>query len=167
MYKHILIPTDGSELAGHAVTHGLSLAKSMGAKVTVVVVETPFNVFSVSESRARHMSEEFAKHEEQIKKHAAAVLSHARDKAKASNVPCDTLQMEHEQPYQAIISAANDKGCDLIVMASHGRGGLTRWFLGSVAEDLLRQAKAPVMLVRASQAPAGESLPLPTMSIAV
>ena len=146
MYKHILIPTDGSELAGHAVTHGLSLAKSMGAKVTVVVVETPFNVFSVSESRARHMSEEFAKHEEQIKKHAAAVLSHARDKAKASNVPCDTLQMEHEQPYQAIISAANDKGCDLIVMASHGRSGISAVLLGSVTNKVLTHTKTPVLV---------------------
>jgi len=146
MYKHILIPTDGSELAGHAVTHGLSLAKSMGAKVTVVVVEAPFNVFSVSESRARHMSEEFTKHEEQIKKHAAAVLSHARDKAKASNVPCDTLQMEHEQPYQAIISAANDKGCDLIVMASHGRSGISAVLLGSVTNKVLTHTKTPVLV---------------------
>ena len=146
MYKHILIPTDGSELAGHAVTHGLSLAKSMGAKVTVVVVETPFNVFSVSESRARHMSEEFAKHEEQIKKHAAAVLTHARDKAKASDVPCETLQMEHEQPYQAIISAANDKGCDLIVMASHGRSGISAVLLGSVTNKVLTHTKTPVLV---------------------
>jgi nucleotide-binding universal stress UspA family protein len=146
MYKHILIPTDGSELAGHAVTHGLSLAKSMGAKVTVVVVETPFNVFSVSESRARHMSEEFAKHEEQIKKHAATVLTHARDKAKASDVPCETLQMEHEQPYQAIISAANDKGCDLIVMASHGRSGISAVLLGSVTNKVLTHTKTPVLV---------------------
>ena len=124
MYKHILIPTDGSELAGHGVNEGLSMAKSVGVKVTVVVVEAPFNAMSVRESRARHLGEEFEKHNEQSKKHAAAVLAHASDKAKAIDVPCETLQVEHEQPYQAIIAAAKDKGCDLIVMASRGRRGI-------------------------------------------
>ncbi|MGC1743413.1 MAG: universal stress protein, partial [Pseudolabrys sp.] len=77
MYRHILIPTDGSELAEHAVTNGLSLAKSVGAKVSVIVVEQPFDWFGVSEADTRRISEESAKHGEQIKKHAASVLNHA------------------------------------------------------------------------------------------
>ena len=70
MYRHILIPTDGSELAEHAVTNGLSLAKSLGAKVSVIVVEEPFDWLSVSESKAQQALGELAKHAEQIKKHA-------------------------------------------------------------------------------------------------
>jgi nucleotide-binding universal stress UspA family protein len=146
MYKHILIPTDGSELAGHAVTQGLSLAKAVGAKATIIVVEAPFNVFDVSESRSRHMGEEFAKHAERIRKHATAVLTHASDKAKAAGVPCDTMQVEHEQPYQAIIAAATDKGCDLIVMASHGRSGISAVLLGSVTNKVLTHTKTPVLV---------------------
>jgi nucleotide-binding universal stress UspA family protein len=146
MYKHILIPTDGSELAGHAVTQGLSLAKLVGAKVSVIVVEAPFDVLHVRESRARHLSEEFEQHTQQIKRHAEAVLSHAAGKAKAVDVPCDTMQVEHDQPYQAIISAANDKGCDLIVMASHGRSGISAVLLGSVTNKVLTHTKTPVLV---------------------
>ena len=146
MYKHILIPTDGSELAEHGVTEGLSMAKSVGAKVTVVVVEVPFNVMSVRESRTRHLGEEFEKHNEQSNKRAAAVLAHASDKAKAINVPCETLQVEHEQPYQAIIAAAKNKGCDLIVMASHGRSGISALVLGSVTNKVLTHTKTPVLV---------------------
>ncbi|MSP45491.1 MAG: universal stress protein [Xanthobacteraceae bacterium] len=107
MYRHILIPTDGSELAEHAVTNGLSLAKSMGAKASVIVVEKPFDVFSVPESRAMHITEMSAKHAEQIKKHATSVLNRAAEAAKQAGVSCDTIQVEHEQPYQAIIAAAH------------------------------------------------------------
>jgi len=146
MYKHILIPTDGSELASHAVTQGLSLAKAVGAKVSVIVVETPFDVFSIPESRAQQLTQEFAKHAEQIKKHAAAVLDHAAGKAKAAGVACDTTQVEHEQPYQAIIKAAKDKNCDLIVMASHGRSGISALLLGSVTSKVLTHTKTPVLV---------------------
>ena len=92
MYRHILIPIDGSELAEHAVTNGLSLAKFVGAKVSVIVVEEPFNWLSVSETKARQASEEFAKHTEQIKKHAVNVLNCAADAAKQAGVSCDTIQ---------------------------------------------------------------------------
>ena len=146
MYKHILIATDGSELAGHAVTRGMELAKAVGADVSVIVVECPFNVFSVPESRARQLTEEFAKHAEQVKKHATAVLTHAADRAKAAGVTCRTMQVEHEQPYQAIIAAAKDEGCDLIVMASHGRSGISAVLLGSVTNKVLTHTKTPVLV---------------------
>src|SRR6185295_17563177 len=98
MYRHILIATDGSQLAEHAVTNGLSLAKSLGAKVSVIVVEAPFNVFSVPESRMLQMSEAIAKHAEEIKKHASSVLNRAAEKARLAGVSCDIIQVEHEQP---------------------------------------------------------------------
>ena len=149
MYRHILIATDGSELAEQAVTNGVSLAKSVGAKVTVIIVEDPFDWLSVPETRAsqRQALDDLAKHKEQVKKHAASVLSRAADAAKQAGVPCDTMQAENSRPYQAIIAAASDKGCDLIVMASHGRSGLSAMVLGSVTNKVLTHAKTPVLVV--------------------
>jgi nucleotide-binding universal stress UspA family protein len=146
MYRHILIPTDGSELAEHGVTNGLSLAKSVGARVTVIIIEEPFNWSSVSETQARRALEEVAKHAEQIKKHAASVLNRVANAAKQASVPCETIQVEDTQPYQAIIATAADKGCDLIVMASHGRSGLSAVVLGSVTNKVLTHTKTPVLV---------------------
>ena len=146
MYRHILIPTDGSELAEHGVTNGLSLAKSVGARVTVIIVEEPFNWLSVSETQAQRALEELAKHADQIKKHAASVLNRVANAAKQTGVPCETIQVEDAQPYQAIIATAADKGCDLIVMASHGRSGLSAVVLGSVTNKVLTHTKTPVLV---------------------
>ena len=90
--------------------------------------------------------EELAKHAEQIKKHAASVLNRAADAAKQAGVSCDTIQVENEQPYQAIIATAADRGCDLIVMASHGRSGLSAVVLGSVTNKVLTHTKTPVLV---------------------
>ena len=146
MYRHILIPTDGSELAEHAVTNGLSLAKSLGAKVTVIIVEEPFDWLGVSETKARQALGELAKHTEQIKKHAASALNRVANAAKQAGVPCDTIQVEDAQPYKAIIATAADRGCDLIVMASHGRSGLSAIVLGSVTNKVLTHTKIPVLV---------------------
>jgi nucleotide-binding universal stress UspA family protein len=150
MYRHILIPTDGSELAEHAVTNGLSLAKSVGAKVTVIIVQESFDWLSVPETRAsqRQALENLAKHNEQVEKHAASVLSRAADAAKQAGVPCDTMRVANAQPYQAIIATASDRGCDLIVMASHGRGGLSAVVLGSVTNKVLTHTTTPVLVYR-------------------
>jgi nucleotide-binding universal stress UspA family protein len=146
MYRHILIATDGSVLAEKGVSHGLSLAKSVGAKVTALIVEAPFNVFDVRESRVRQMSEAFAQHAELTKQHAAKVLNHVADSAKAAGVPCQTVQVEHDHPYQAIVTTAKDKGCDLIVMASHGRSGISAVLLGSVTNKVLTHTNIPVLV---------------------
>src|SRR5215475_5301124 len=149
MYRHILIPTDGSELAEHAVTNGLSLAKSVGAKVTVIIVNEPFWL-SVPETRAsqRQALDKITNYNEQVEKHAASVLSRAADAAKQAGVPCDTMQVENAPPYQAIIATASDRGCDLIVMSSHGRGGLSAVVLGSVTNKVLTHTKTPVLVYR-------------------
>ena len=146
MYRHILIPTDGSELAGHAVTNGLSLAKSVGAKVTAIIVEEPFDWLSVSETKGQRAFDELAKYTEQIKKHAADVLNRVANAAKQVGVLCDTVQVEDARPYQAIIATAGDRGCDLIVMASHGRSGLSAVVLGSVTNKVLTHTKTPVLV---------------------
>jgi nucleotide-binding universal stress UspA family protein len=128
------------------VTNGLSLAKSVGAKVTVIIVEEPFNWQSVSDAQAQRALDELFKHAEQIKKHAASVLNRAADAAKQAGVPCDTIQVKDAYPYQAIIATAGDRGCDLIVMASHGRSGLSAIVLGSVTNKVLTHTKTPVLV---------------------
>lgn len=146
MYKNILIATDGSAFAEAAVSHGVSLAKSVGAKVTALIVEPPFNLYDVPESKARQMSEAFAQHAEHAKQHAAKVLNHVANAAKQAGVSSETVQLEHEQPYKAIIAAAKDKGCDVIVMASHGRSGISAVLLGSVTNKVLTHTKIPVIV---------------------
>src|SRR5215475_8567924 len=92
MYKNILIATDGSELAHKAVDHGLELAKSVGAKVTAVIVEAPFNVFDVRASRQTQISTEFEHHAQAIKQHATNVLGDVASAAKKAGLNCDTVQ---------------------------------------------------------------------------
>ena len=140
MYRHILIPTDGSKLAEHGVTHGLALAKSLGAKVSVIFVMEPF-----SEMTGRFI-EAVATYAELRKEQATSVLDHAANGAKEAGVPCETIQVENGQPHQAIIATAEDKGCDLIVMSSHGRSGLSMLLIGSVTNKVLTQTKIPVLV---------------------
>ena len=106
MYRHILLSTDGSDLADRAVTHALSLAKAIGAKVTVLTVESTFNVYDIPSSRMLQVTEAFTQHAEHAKAHAAKVLGTVAEAAKAAGVPCETLQMEHDHAYEAIINAA-------------------------------------------------------------
>jgi nucleotide-binding universal stress UspA family protein len=146
MYHHILIPTDGSELAGRAVRHGLALAKAVGAKVTALTVEAPFDVYTVPASRVYEMSDAFAEHAERAKAHAQKVLNGVTEQARATGVACETVQIEQDHPYEAIIETAEQRGCDLIVMASHGRSGIAAIVLGSVTTKVLTHTKIPVLV---------------------
>ena len=105
MYRHILIPTDGSELAERTVTHGLSLTKFVGAKVTVIIVEEPVPTvwWSVAEYQLADMTTEY---DEEIKKHAASVLDRVANAAKQAGVPCHTIHVQDVQPHEAIIARA-------------------------------------------------------------
>jgi nucleotide-binding universal stress UspA family protein len=85
---------------------------------------------------------------EQIKKHVASVLDRVANAAKQAGVPCDTIHVQDVQPYEAIIATATDRGCDLIVMASHGRSGLFAVVLGSVTNKVLTHTKVPVLVVQ-------------------
>jgi nucleotide-binding universal stress UspA family protein len=140
MYRHILIPTDGSELADHGVAHGLALAKYVGAKTSIIFVVEPF-----PEMTGRFL-ETVARYVELRKEQATSVLDVAANAAKQAGVPCDTIQVENAQPHQGIIAAAEDKGCDLIVMSSHGRSGLSALLIGSVTNKVLTHAKTPVLV---------------------
>ena len=124
------------------MTHGLSLAKSVGAKVTVIIVEEPWPPIAGPAALVRGT---YAK---EMKKLAASALNRAANAAKQAGVSCDTLQVGDAHPYQAIIATATDKGCDLIVMASHGRSGLSAIVLGSVTNKVLTNTKTPVLVCR-------------------
>jgi nucleotide-binding universal stress UspA family protein len=140
MYRHILIPTDGSQPAERGLAHGLALAKSLGAKVSVIFVVEPF-----SEMTGRFL-EAVATYAELRKEQAASVLDRAANAAREAGLSCETIQMENAQPHEAIIAAARDKGCDLIVMSSHGRSGLSALLIGSVTNKVLTHAKTPVLV---------------------
>jgi nucleotide-binding universal stress UspA family protein len=146
MYRHILIATDGSDLAEHAVTDGLSLAKFVGAKATVIMVVELW--FGSQPFMQPWSLQELGNYNEQIKKQATSVLSRAESAAKQAGVSCDTIQVEEVRPYQAIIATATDRGCDLIVMASHGHSGLSAVVLGSVTNKVLTHTNIPVLVVR-------------------
>lgn len=146
MFRHILIPIDGSELAHRAVPHGLGLAKSVGAKVTALIVETPYNVFDLPSSKMNELPAVFAEHAAHVKAHATKVLNGIAEAAKAAGVPCETVQVLHDRPYEAIIATAKERGCDLVVMASHGRGGVSAVVLGSVTNKVLTHTGIPVLV---------------------
>jgi nucleotide-binding universal stress UspA family protein len=147
MYRHILIPTDGSELSRKAIEHGVALAKSVNSKVTAVTVTVPFHVFSFD--HVANTPEQFEKCASDM---AAKDLGVAKEAAKANGISCDTIRVEHENPYRAIIDTAAQKSCDLIVMASHGRRGISAIVLGSETVKVLTYSAVPVLVIRAPQA---------------
>jgi nucleotide-binding universal stress UspA family protein len=145
MFKNILVPTDGSDLAAKAVEQGILFAKEIGAKITVVTVTEPFHFLSVETSQLEYIPIEYEKHS---KAHAEKVLGIVSASAKSAGVTCETLHMEHGQIYQAIIEAAEARKCDLIVMASHGRRGVSAVVLGSETVKVLTHSKIPVLVYR-------------------
>ena len=145
LFKNILVATDGSDLAAKAVEQGILLAKEVGAKITAVTVTEPFNVLSLAPSELGYTPFEYKKHAEA---HAEKVLGTVSAAAKSASVVCETLHVEHEQVYQAIIDAATARRCDLIVMASHGRRGVSAVVLGSETVKVLTHSKIPVLVYR-------------------
>src|SRR5260221_13118638 len=109
MYRHILIPTDGSELAGRAVRHGLALAKAVGAKGTALTVEASFDVYAVPASRVYEMSDAFAEHAERTKAHGQKLLNGGAKQARAAGAASETVQIDHDHPDEATVRTA-DRG---------------------------------------------------------
>jgi nucleotide-binding universal stress UspA family protein len=145
MYTNILIPTDGSELAGKAVQHGITLAKKIGAKVTVLTVLPPFHVFTTD---TQMLEDTPAHYKARMHEHAEKTLGAVAGAAQAAGVACAMVHVEHEHPYRAIIDTAEAKGCDLIVMASHGRHGISAIVLGSETVKVLTHSTIPVLVHR-------------------
>jgi nucleotide-binding universal stress UspA family protein len=145
MYKHILIATDGSELAAKAVTAGLELAKRLGAKATAVTATEPWAAVVTGEAAFGFPPDEYEKAAANM---AARVLSAVGDTAKRVGIECATLHAKDQYPAEGILEAAKANGCDLIVMASHGRRGLSRLLLGSEAVRVLTHSAVPVLICR-------------------
>jgi nucleotide-binding universal stress UspA family protein len=145
MYKHILIATDGSELAHKAVVQGFALAKVLGSKVTVVTVTEPWTAVVPGEMGMAFPVDEY---EKGAAENAANILATVKREAGAAGVAVDTVHMADQYPADGIIATAKEKGCDLIVMASHGRRGLSRLLIGSQANQVVIHSEVPVLIVR-------------------
>lgn len=148
MYTHILIATDGSELAHKAEMTGLSLANALGAKVTVVTVTEPWDPLSMAALAERGKPNPITVFEERSAAAAGRVLSGAKESATKQGVTCDTIHVRDRHPAEGIIEAAEKQNCDLIVMASHGRRGLSKIFLGSQAAKVVTLSALPVLVCR-------------------
>jgi nucleotide-binding universal stress UspA family protein len=146
MHRHILIPTDGSELSQNAIEYGMALAKSVNAKVTVVTVSPPFNTFAVEPDMITDTREHYGKRMATL---AEKYLRVAKEVAVAAGISCETMHIERDQPYLAIIETAARKSCDLIVMASHGRRGISAIVLGSETVKVLTHSTIPVLVTTA------------------
>jgi nucleotide-binding universal stress UspA family protein len=145
MYKHILIPIDGSEFSFRAVEHGVTLAQTVGAKVSFLTVTEPFHVFSLGVDQISETRSEFERH---MREQANRDLARAAELAMSAHVSHETIHRQDEQPYEAIIDTALAERCDLIVMASHGRRGVSAMLLGSETAKVLTHSSTPVLVVR-------------------
>jgi nucleotide-binding universal stress UspA family protein len=142
MYKHILIATDGSELAGKAVATGLALAKQLNAMVTAVTAIEPWAAIATGEAAAA-----FIEYQKAAVQDAARILGEVSTTAKAQGIRCETVTVT-ESAAEAIVATAKSRECDLIVMSSHGRRGLARVLLGSQAMRVLTSSSVPVLVCR-------------------
>jgi len=150
MYANILMSTDGSDVASKGIKHGIALAKALNAKATVITVTEPLEVDYGSGHAAgwTPSREELDRFDAACKEGAGRVLDEARVLATQSGVSAEFLHVPNAYPGVAIIETAKSRGCDLIVMASHGRRGLSKLFLGSQTAQVLADGSVPVLVVR-------------------
>jgi nucleotide-binding universal stress UspA family protein len=145
MFKHILLPTDGSELSLHAVDTGIELAARLGARVYAFHVIAPFpaSVYFAEIVQANEPT-----YTREAVANAERYLGDVRQRAQAAGVPCDGSHEVDTRPWSAIVSAAHKQQCDLIVMASHGWRGFDRLLLGSETHKVILNGDIPVLVCR-------------------
>ena len=148
MYKHILIASDGSDLADKAVEQGLDLAKGIGADVTIVTVTEPWSPMEMASRLEAGQNNAVDEFERQASEQAAAIFARAEAGAQKRGLSVHTVHVTDQHPADGIVDAAARRGCDLIVMASHGRRGIRRLLLGSQALEVLAGAPIPVLICR-------------------
>ena len=145
MFKHVLIPTDGSPLSDEAVAKGVAFAKALGAAVTLVIVIEPFHVLTVNPDQLESTRAEYEAH---AARHAAEILEAAAAKARAAGVAVKTLDGARRSSVRGDHPDGEEQGCDVIAMASHGRRGMAALMLGSQTMKVLTQSKLPVLVFR-------------------
>ncbi|MGZ5187460.1 MAG: universal stress protein [Caldimonas sp.] len=145
MFKHLLLPTDGSPASNDAIRKGIQFAKSEQAQVTGIYVIPEFHVMTYRVDMVEDTKAEFA---EDTRVHADRYLGVVREAARQAGVTCETVSVTSDHPFEAIIDTAEAKGCDLIVMASHGRRGARGLLLGSETLKVLTHSKIPVLVYR-------------------
>ncbi|HSC11019.1 MAG TPA: universal stress protein [Rhodanobacteraceae bacterium] len=145
MFKHILVPTDGSKLSERALKQAVQLAKESKAKVTALHVIPKFHTFTYQAEMLEVTAKEY---EASTTERARQYLRFAERAATTAGVSCDSAHAFNDQPYQEIIKTARNKKCDLILMASHGRRGIEGFLLGSETQKVLTHSKVPVLVYR-------------------
>jgi nucleotide-binding universal stress UspA family protein len=150
MYNHILISTDGSEVAQKGVDHGLALANSLKARVTIIMATERFPLYAHAGIAGGYVPgpAEMAQFLTGQKETADSVLGAVKVAAENLGVPADTVHVPEAHPAEAIIDFAKSGDCDLIVMASHGRRGIRKLVLGSQTSEVLADSPVPVLVVR-------------------
>lgn len=149
MYDHILVSTDGSELAQKGVDHALALARALGSKITIVTVTEPFPAAGAGAVGGWVPApEDYDRQASSQKDLADRTLAKAKAQAEKMGVNADAVHISDAWAATAIVDTANGHGCDLIVMASHGRRGLAKVLLGSETSEVLVTAAVPVLVVR-------------------
>lgn len=145
MFKHILIPTDGSEIAAKAISTGIAFAKECGARVTGYYAIEEMNMHHVGAHMTQELTTELERRSREV---AEAQVAEIEKAAKAAGVPFDAIVGKVVQPFEGIIEAAKKSGADLIMMSSHGRRGLSGLLIGSVTQRVLSHSSIPVMVLR-------------------
>ncbi|KQZ87363.1 universal stress protein UspA [Mesorhizobium sp. Root157] len=149
MYDHILIPTDGSEVAQIGVDQGLMLARKHGSKVTAVTVTEPLGgQFAFASDLWAPSETEIAAYDDAQRMTAERILATVKARAEGAGVPIETIHIPWRLAARALVEIADEKGCTLIVMSSHGRTGFSRVMLGSQTAEVLATAKVPVLVAR-------------------
>ncbi|MFM2058171.1 MAG: hypothetical protein RLY71_2556 [Pseudomonadota bacterium] len=144
MYTHILVPTDGSDITGKAIQTAVALVKLTGAQLTALAVKEPFPYSAISEMQPVP-PQEFFDAQERI---AVQNLQRVKDACAAAGMACVAVSVEALHPWEAILEQAKSDGTDLIVMASHGRRGVSALLLGSETQKVLTHSTIPVLVVR-------------------
>lgn len=145
MYKRILLPTDGSSASQRAILSGIDFAKSIGADVVAMTATPEFHTFTTDSGMLEQTPDQYAAASRASGQRLLdQVLAVARD----AGVPCTGVQVVSDEPYEAIIHAAREQMCDLILMASHGRKGVKALLLGSETQKVLVHSAIPVLVFR-------------------
>jgi len=148
MYKNILIATDGSDLATQGVARGLELAKALNLPVTIVTTTEIWSPTAMADQIIRKDHNPIEEFEKIASEEAEKILKSAQEAANQLGVSCECVHVADQHPAEGIIETATNTGSDLIVMASHGRRGLKKVLLGSVANEVLSSSNVPVLIVK-------------------